>query len=56
MQKTEAICSLDLKKLGGIPAEVIMMWTGHSDFYAMKPYIEIVDKLKANEMQKFNKD
>lgn len=40
----------------GVPAEVIMKWTGHSDFDAMKPYIEIVDKLKANEMQKFNKD
>ncbi len=40
----------------GVPAEVIMKWTGHSDFDAMKPYMEIVDKLKANEMLKFNKD
>jgi integrase len=38
----------------GIPAEVIMKWTGHSDYNAMKPYIKIVDKLKASEMNKFN--
>jgi integrase len=39
----------------GIPAEVIMKWTGHSDYKAMKPYIKIVDALKENEMDKFNK-
>ncbi|MBP5535223.1 MAG: hypothetical protein J6X62_00355 [Bacteroidales bacterium] len=38
----------------GIPAEVIMKWTGHSDFSAMKPYIKIVDELKEREMSKFN--
>lgn len=38
----------------GIPAEVIMKWTGHSDYEAMKPYIKIVDKLKVAEMEKFN--
>ena len=38
----------------GIPAEVIMKWTGHSDYSAMKPYIEIVDSLKSNEMKKFD--
>lgn len=39
----------------GIPAEVVMKWTGHADYKAMKPYISIVDELKAREMQKFNK-
>ncbi len=39
----------------GIPAEVIMRWTGHSDYKAMKPYIKIVDQLKAKEMDKFNR-
>ena len=39
----------------GIPSEVIMKWTGHSDFKAMKPYVKIVDKLKVSEMEKFNK-
>jgi integrase len=38
----------------GVPAEVIMSWTGHSDYKAMKPYIKIVDKLKQSEMDKFN--
>ncbi|MDR2009908.1 MAG: site-specific integrase [Bacteroidales bacterium] len=38
----------------GVPAEVIMKWTGHSDYKAMKPYIKIVDKLKASEMEKFD--
>lgn len=38
----------------GIPAEVIMKWTGHSSFEAMKPYIAIVDELKAQEMRKFD--
>lgn len=38
----------------GIPAEVIMRWTGHSDFVSLKPYVKIVDELKQREMQKFN--
>lgn len=38
----------------GIPAEVVMRWTGHSDYSAMKPYIKIVDALKEREMSKFN--
>lgn len=38
----------------GIPAEVIMDWTGHSDYNSMKPYIKIVNELRATSMQKFN--
>lgn len=38
----------------GIPAEVVMRWTGHGDYKAMKPYIKIVDTLKEQEMNKFN--
>lgn len=38
----------------GIPAEVVMKWTGHSDYKAMKPYIDIADDIKANAMSKFN--
>jgi len=38
----------------GIPAEVIIKWTGHADYSAMKPYIKIVDELKSKEMNKFN--
>ncbi len=38
----------------GIPAKVVMKWTGHSDYQAMKPYIDIADDIKANAMAKFN--
>ena len=38
----------------GIPANVVMKWTGHSDYKAMKPYIDIADDIKANAMNKFN--
>jgi integrase len=38
----------------GIPAEVVMSWTGHSDYASMKPYIKIVDDLKKTSMQKFD--
>lgn len=38
----------------GIPAEVVMKWTGHSDYKAMKPYIDIADDIKASAMDKFN--
>lgn len=39
----------------GIPVQVIMKWTGHSDYKAMKPYIDIEDSIKASSMNKFNK-
>ena len=39
----------------GIPAEVIMKWTGHSDYKSMKPYIDIADKAKADAMKLFDK-
>lgn len=38
----------------GIPVEVIIKWTGHKDYEAMKPYVKIVDELKKKEMNKFN--
>ena len=38
----------------GIPPQVVMKWTGHSDYKAMKPYIDIADETKANAMTKFN--
>lgn len=45
------VCSaLGLK----IPVEVVMKWTGHSDFKSMKPYIGIADSIKADAMSKFN--
>lgn len=38
----------------GIAPDVIMKWTGHSDYDAMKPYIAIVDELKRKSMNKFD--
>ena len=38
----------------GIPANVIMKWTGHSDYKAMKPYVDVADETKASAMSKFN--
>ena len=37
-----------------IPVQIIMKWTGHSDYKAMKPYIDVADNIKANAMSKFN--
>lgn len=38
----------------GVPADVIMEWTGHSDYKAMRPYMKIVDAVKVENMDKFN--
>lgn len=38
----------------GIPPHVVMKWTGHSDYKAMKPYIDIADSIKAEAMTKFD--
>ena len=37
----------------GIPPQVVMKWTGHSDYKAMKPYIDIAGKTKAEAMNIF---
>jgi len=39
----------------GIAPQIVMKWTGHSDYSAMKPYIEIADKAKEKAMSLFNK-
>lgn len=39
----------------GIPPHVVMRWTGHSDWSAMRPYIEAGDRLKAEKMRLFDK-
>jgi integrase len=38
----------------GIPPSVVMKWTGHSDYKAMKPYIDIADDVKEEYMKKFD--
>lgn len=38
----------------GIPVNVVMKWTGHSDYEAMRPYICIADEVKKEMMDRFN--
>ena len=38
----------------GISPQIVMKWTGHSDYKAMKPYIDIADEVKSNAMKKFD--
>lgn len=38
----------------GIPPETVMKWTGHSDYKAMKPYIEVADETKRRQMAKWD--
>ena len=38
----------------GIPVNVVMKWTGHSDYKSMKPYIDVADKIKTIAMNKFD--
>lgn len=49
-RRTFVVSALQL----GIPPEVIMRWTGHSSYEAMKPYVAIVDELKQRNMSKFD--
>lgn len=49
-RRTFVVTALQL----GIPIEVITRWTGHSDLKAIKPYVAIVDDLKARNMAKFD--
>ena len=39
----------------GIAPQIVMKWTGHSDYKAMKPYIDIADEAKAEAMRLFDK-
>lgn len=38
----------------GIPPNIVMSWTGHSDYADMRPYINIVDSAKHASMSLFN--
>lgn len=39
----------------GISPQIVMKWTGHSDYKSMKPYIDVADKAKKDAMQAFNR-
>ena len=38
----------------GIPPNIVMKWTGHSDYAAMRPYIEISDTIRSGSMAVFD--
>lgn len=38
----------------GIPPNIVMKWTGHTDYASMKPYIDIMDVERTSAMAKFN--
>lgn len=38
----------------GISPQVVMKWTGHSDYKAMKPYIDIAEETKSKAMKVFD--
>lgn len=41
----------------GIAPNIVMKWTGHSDYEAMRPYIDIADNVRKSSMMMFdNKD
>ena len=40
----------------GMSPQVMMKWSGHSDYQAMKPYIEIAEKSKADAMKLFEQE
>ena len=39
----------------GTPPQIIMKWTGHSDYKAMKPYIDVADETRQKAMKSFDK-
>lgn len=39
----------------GIPAQTVMKWTGHSDYKAMKPYVDIADEDRKEAMKVWDK-
>lgn len=38
----------------GIAPNIVMKWTGHSDYKSMKPYIDIADNMRKNAMEAFD--
>ena len=49
-RRTFICCALSF----GIPPQVVMKWTGHSDYQAMKPYIDTAEETKAKAMKIFD--
>ena len=43
-----------LLNLPSVSQNIVTKWTSHSDYKAMKPYIDIVDSIKASSMMKID--
>jgi hypothetical protein len=41
----------EIRMSNGIYPQVVMKWTGHSDYKAMRPYIDIANKTKSDAMK-----
>ncbi|MCH5346337.1 MAG: integrase catalytic domain-containing protein [Muribaculaceae bacterium] len=39
----------------GVPPNIVMKWTGHSDYKTMEPYLAIADKARATAMTVFDR-
>lgn len=39
----------------GIPTNIVMKWTGHSDYSTMKPYLDIADEARRSAMTVFDR-
>jgi len=39
----------------GVPANIVMQWTGHSDYATMRPYLAIADNARAKAMTVFDR-
>lgn len=39
----------------GIDPSIVMKWTGHAEYSAMRPYIDIADSIRKNAMKIFDK-
>ena len=40
----------------GIPPQIVMKWTGHSDYKTMHPYIDVAEKTKSEAMKLFENE
>ena len=40
----------------GIPPQIVMKWTGHNDYKAMRPYIDVADSAKSAAMRAFDRE
>lgn len=52
----EVLLNVDSKRQRplGIAPQIVMKWTGHKEYSAMKPYMDVAAKVRKGEMSKFD--